>query len=63
MFRTAAPDNPCLIRNDRDGFVYRFAGGPPGWESEGLAPSLETEIWISPDGREVRQVLHNGAPR
>ena len=34
-----------------------------GWESEGLAPSLETEIWISPDGREVRQVLHNGAPR
>lgn len=63
MFRTSARPNPCLIRSDRDGFVYRFAGGPPGWESEGLAPSLETEIWISPDGREVRQVLHNGAPR
>lgn len=28
MFATADPDNPCLISNDSDGFIFRFMGGP-----------------------------------
>lgn len=63
MFTTSAASNPCLVRNDQNGFVYRFLGGPPGWEQLNIPPTLETELQISPDGRSVVQILHNGAPR
>ncbi len=63
MFTTSAATNPCLIRNNAEGFVYRFLGGPPGWEAKGLAATHETEIRISPDGRQVISVLYNGKPR
>ncbi len=63
MFTTSAATNPCLIRNNAEGFVYRFLGGPPGWEAKGLAATHETEIRISPDGRQVINVLYNGKPR
>lgn len=63
MFSTSAASNPCLIRNDVEGFVYRFLGGPPGWEAKGLKPSTETEIKIAPDGRRVVAILYNGPPR
>lgn len=63
MFSTSAASNPCLVRNDADGFVYRFLGGPPGWEAKGLPPTLETEIRIAPDGRRVVAILYNGPPR
>lgn len=63
MFSTSARSNPCLIRSDSKGFVYRFRGGAPGWESQKIAPTTETEIRIAPDGRSVVKVLYNGAPR
>lgn len=63
MFSTSAASNPCLVRNDADGFVYRFLGGPPGWEAKGLPATLETEIQIAPDGRRVVAILYNGSPR
>lgn len=63
MFSTSARSNPCLIRSDAKGFVYRFRGGVPGWESQKLAPSTETEIRIAADGRSVVKVIYNGVPR
>lgn len=63
MFSTSAPSNPCLIRSDAKGFVYRFRGGVPGWESNRIAPSTETEIRISGDGRSLVKVIYNGVPR
>ncbi|KEF42633.1 MAG: hypothetical protein ER33_05050 [Cyanobium sp. CACIAM 14] len=63
MFSTSAASNPCLISNTPEGFVYRFLGGPPGWESKGLKPTTETEIKIAPDGRRVVAILYNGPPR
>ena len=63
MFATAALDNPCLASSDSDGFVFRFMGGPPAWESRNLAPTLETEIQISPDGTQVEELIYNGPPR
>jgi hypothetical protein len=63
MFTTSAATNPCLIRSDEKGFVYRFLGGPPGWQAEGQPPTVETEIQVSPDGNELVRVLYNGPPR
>ncbi|MFQ6538758.1 MULTISPECIES: hypothetical protein [Aphanothece] len=63
MFATAAPSNPCIVANDKEGFVFRFMGGPPTWQEQDLAPTLETEIQISPDGRQVEEVIYNGPPR
>jgi hypothetical protein len=63
MFTTSAATNPCLVSSNADGFVYRFLGGPPGWESKGIPPTHETEIRIAPDGRRVVAVLYNGKPR
>jgi hypothetical protein len=63
MFTTSADTNPCLIRSDDQGFVYRFLGGPPGWQAEGGAPTVETEILVAPDGNSLVKVLYNGPPR
>lgn len=63
MFTTSADTNPCLIRSDEKGFVYRFLGGPPGWQAQGQPPTVETEIQVSPDGNELVRVLYNGPPR
>ncbi|MCP9825186.1 hypothetical protein [Synechococcus sp. EJ6-Ellesmere] len=63
MFATADPDNPCMVSNDSDGFIFRFLGGPPAWQERDLPPTLETEIKISPDGREVEELIYNGPPR
>lgn len=54
MFSTdAAVAAGCLVRRDAQGFLFRFLGGPPGWERLNLPPSVETEIQISADGRSV----------
>lgn len=69
MFATANPANPCLINspednnNNNNNYVFRFQGGPPGWQQMNQSPTVETEISISPDGRNVVQVNYNGAPR
>lgn len=53
----------CLVKGDVEGYIFRFLGGPPGWQILNLAPTAETEIEVSADGRSVVKVLYNGAPR
>jgi hypothetical protein len=53
----------CLLKGDAGGYVFRFLGGPPGWQVLRLPPTAETEIEISPDGRSVLKVIYNGVPR
>ncbi|MCT0225854.1 hypothetical protein KQ310_11945 [Synechococcus sp. CS-1328] len=63
MFRTSVADNNCLISADGQGFLFRFLGGQPGWQQLELPATMETEILIAPDGRQVVSVIYNGAPR
>ena len=53
----------CLIRRDRNGYLFRFLGGTPGWQQLGVPATVETEILISPDGTRVERVIYNGPPR
>jgi hypothetical protein len=53
----------CLIKNDSDGYLFRFLGGEPGWQQLGKPPTLETEILIARDGKTVSRLLYNGPPR
>ena len=62
MFETAGAGNQCLISSS-DGYQFRFLGGVPGWQQLDIAPSVETEIRISSDGKSVLGVDYNGAPR
>ena len=76
MFQTANSNNPCLINdpdnnnsanqrnnNEQNNYVFRFQGGSPGWQQLQQAPTVETEIAVSPDGRQVVQIVYNGSPR
>lgn len=63
MFTTSAASNPCLVGSNREGYTYRFLGGPPGWEQFTLPPTMETEILIGPEGKRVLKVIYNGPPR
>ncbi|MFM7235507.1 MAG: hypothetical protein ACKOYK_01850 [Cyanobium sp.] len=53
----------CLVQTTGEGFLFRFLGGKPGWSQLGLPPTVETELLVSPDGREIRQVVYNSPPR
>ncbi|MCP9850863.1 hypothetical protein [Cyanobium sp. Morenito 9A2] len=53
----------CIIDANDQGILFRFLGGPPGWQQLNLPPTTESEIRISPDGREVLSVIYNGKPR
>lgn len=63
MFTTSAPENPCLVQRNNQGFLFRFLGGPPGWQVLNIPPNRETELLIAPDGRSVSRVIYNGVPR
>ena len=63
MFETSAGGGSCLIRNNADGFTFRFLGGKPGWAENNSPATTETEILITPDGKAVERVIYNGAPR
>ncbi|MBM5809459.1 MAG: hypothetical protein FJ050_03290 [Cyanobacteria bacterium M_surface_7_m2_040] len=63
MFETTKLTNPCLISNDQNGYVFRFLGGSPGWQETGAAPTVQTTIRISTDGRTVLQTDYNGVPQ
>ena len=73
MFQTANANNPCLISSPQDNnnnrntssnaYVFRFQGGPPGWQQNNQSPTVETEVSIAADGRSVLQVNYNGSPR
>lgn len=41
----------CLTQHDNRGFLFRFQGGPPGWEQLRIAPTTSTQILVAPDGR------------
>ena len=62
MFDTSLAGGNCLIRRNNQGFLFRFLGGAPGWQQLGLPPNWETEILVSPDGRQVVQVVFNQPP-
>ena len=51
-------NNPCLTKQDANGFEFRFPGGPPGWEVLGLPPTVESIVLIAPDGRSVIAESH-----
>jgi hypothetical protein len=53
----------CLVGRSGQGLTFRFYGGKPGWTQEGLAPTVETEILVAPNGRFIEQVIYNGPPR
>lgn len=53
----------CLLRSSAAGFLFRFSGGGPGWQSLNQHPTVETEILVAPDGRTVKEVIYNGPPR
>ncbi len=63
MFRSSSDGNGCLVSRGPEGFLFRFLGGAPGWQQLGLPPTVETEILISPSGRDVVNLVYNGAPR
>jgi hypothetical protein len=63
MFNTGDGGGSCLTQTNNQGFFFSFLGGAPGWQQEGQAPTTETQIEISPDGRTVLNVNYNGVPR
>lgn len=63
MVETGTGGGGCLVSDDDQGFLFRFNGGVPGWQQEGIAPTVETEIRVAPDGRTVVGIVHNGPPR
>ena len=64
MYATGAGGGDCLKSDsDSDSFVFVFPGGSPGWQETGVAPTVETEIRVSADGKEILEVTYNGSPR
>ena len=62
MYATGAGGGDCL-KSDSDSFVFVFPGGSPGWQETGVAPTVETEIRVSADGKDILEVTYNGSPR
>jgi len=54
-------NNPCLAQRDGSGFIFHFPGGTPGWQESGTLPTKVTVLRVSPDGRMITQIIHNGA--
>lgn len=63
MYDTDSAGNQCLLSRDANGYLFRFLGGPPGWQQLGLPATTETEMRVAADGRSVLEILYNGAPR
>ena len=59
MYETGA--SSCLISKSDQGFLFRFRGGPPGWEQQSSpSPTLETRVLVSPNGERILAVPYNG---
>ena len=56
MFSTTLARQRCLVQSDSLGFVFKFPGGPPGWQAEGSAPSVTTEVSVSADGKTLLNI-------
>ena len=63
MFNTGEGGGSCLIQTNNPGYTFRFLGGAPGWQQNGLAPTTETQVTVSADGRSITNVGYNGRPR
>lgn len=63
MVTTAAGWGPCLVNSTTQGSFLRIVGGPPGGQAEGRPPNRDTDLPISPDGRNVVNVTGSGPPR
>ena len=63
MFASPGEGNLCLVSVDDDGYLFHFVGGSPAWEQENRMPTVETEILVAPEGREVTEVIYNGELR
>lgn len=63
MFQTNTGGGACLIQTNSQGYTFRFLGGAPGWQQQGLAPNTETVVTVSADGRTITNVGYNGLPR
>ena len=62
MYQTGA--TTCLVSKSDEGFLFRFLGGPPGWEQQSPpTPSLETTVLVSSDGDRILAVPYNGPIR
>ena len=53
----------CMVNSGPNGYLFQFLGGPPGWEVQKQAATMQTRILISPDGTQVVNVEYNGSPR
>jgi len=60
MFQ-APSQNPCLARKDAQGYIFHFPGGSPGWQEYGQPPALMTILRVTSDGRNIPEVIYNGA--
>lgn len=52
----------CLESNTSMGFRFRFLGGAAGWAARRDRATIETVVFVSPDGR-VSKVEYNGPIR
>ncbi len=55
MYTTGAP--ACLLKTTTETYVFRFRGGPPGWQQQtGREPTVLTTVTVSRDGQTIRAV-------
>lgn len=52
----------CLESNTSLGFRFRFLGGPAGWAARREPATIETVVFVSPDGT-IARVEYNGPVR
>lgn len=61
MYRTGAP--ACLVSRSSKGYVFRFQGGPPGWQQRKPAqPTTLTTVTVTPDGQSIQTVSNTALP-
>ena len=62
MYETGA--GSCLESISDGGFLFRFLGGPPGWQQQTPPnPTIETSVLVSRDGDRILEVTYNGTVR
>lgn len=62
MYATGKGGGNCS-KNARDGCLFEFDGGSPGWQEAGGQPTVGTEILVSRDGASIIDVVYNSSPR
>ena len=61
MYSTGAP--ACLVETSNKGYVFRFQGGPPGWQQrEPAQPTTLTTVTVTPDGETIQTVSNTALP-